>query len=464
VTVVNHFRHRCIHLLPLLAIVACGSDSPVSASTSIFDNSVTLVNSHWRNLLRGHDSLRLGQALYLQTVNPALVSPLGRYQLRVENIGRRTILTDVEIRSDSSGRFEMTPVLNDIGLDDGIEVGDRLRITLGLGDSQSTSEILVAGRNVESNEHDQERIDPLIQASDRAGNATNSFVVGGLIEGETGGSVFVRGSGFAADVERVDIYVVKDRDHWAGETIPRRPSEGLVKGPIKGRVSGGRLEPTNTGFNPGKKDIGVYDIVVDVNRDGIFDYEYDHKDGVDGEAKVGFTVQYSRAWLESLSDKHLLVNLAYDGPKRRKGAWRNVFERGQKVFVYVNPPVSRQHHGYVYKWLVPHRDFVTFWDRPTSSGCVPFAHLAFDRQTEKPQKGCTNSPPAFLDEADRKVDPVTKIETDRYDIVLDYDKDGCYTPGVDILDVASIDSGSELIDPAVVRGLPPEKQGGFRVK
>src|SRR5262249_13062747 len=158
----------------------------------------------------------------------------------------------------------------------------------------------------------------LVYASDAAGVPRNSFVTDAdHYDYEPHGNVYATASGLPRDVTKVDIYVVRDRDHWAGQSFPRNADEGLIKGPIEGTVVDGVLAPTDTGFTPSRAtDLGIYDIVVDVDRNGVFDYEFTKRDGADGEAKIGFTVQRSAKWFDTLTDRHLLVNLAYDNAGR----------------------------------------------------------------------------------------------------------------------------------------------------
>jgi hypothetical protein len=279
---------------------------------------------------------------------------------------------------------------------------------------------------------------------------------------ETGGPVYVSGSGFPQDVERVSIYVVRDRDRWTGSALPRGKSAGLVKGPVVAPIVDGMLPPTSTRFAPGPRDLGVYDIIVDVDRDGVFDYETTQKDAIDGEAKVGFTVQRSAKWLEGRKDKHLLANIAFDSSSRDKGAWRNTYSPGESVFAYINPAIGRKPgiHGHSYKWVVIHRDFKTFWDRGDANG-VPFHHLAVNKLDGLPQRGCTNTPPTYVFTARARLDPDTGRMANAFDIVIDQNGDGRYMPGIDLLDVAGLDETPRLISPTEQR--ETESNGGFVV-
>jgi hypothetical protein len=451
--------------LVLVAVVAVGAVGcgPDSGEGEFWRGNVTLVNSFWKDVLRGQDELRTGQTLYLQTVNPALVTPDARYAMKVENLRSHQVVLESETLSDRAGRFEMAALLHDLGQEDGIAEGDELRITLGDGRASYDVNLRVATRGGDS-EFRAMAAEPLVFASDSQGNPVNAFVFGDHYPSEVAGPVYVTATGLPMSATEVDIYVVRDDDRWAGKPIPTHANEGLMAGPIRGKVSGGKLAPTSTGFWPTEKLLGIYDILIDVDRNGVFDYEYTHKDGADGEAKIGFTVQYSAKWIEGLKDRHVLVNLAYDSFKSSSGTFRNVYQRGDKVFVYVNPPVNHDHHGKVTKWIVAHRDFTTFWDKPEADGAVPFSYLSVQQTQTVPQRGCTNSPPIYIMSADTATDPETGQQIDRFDIVLDYNGDGRYQAGVDILDVAGVDEKAAVIPLATIRALPPKMLGGFRVQ
>ena len=85
-----------------------------------------------------------------------------------------------------------------------------------------------------------------------------------------------------------------DADVWAGKRIPQAGDREWLAGPIVATADAqGRLAPLATGFVPGAGEVGVYDVLADLDRNGTFDWSFALKDGADGEQKVGFTVQYS---------------------------------------------------------------------------------------------------------------------------------------------------------------------------
>ena len=116
--------------------------------------------------------------------------------------------------------------------------------------------------------------------------------------------------------------------------------------------------------------LGIYDVLVDVDRNGTFDHGFSAKDGADGEGKVGFTLQYGAAWLRTklaMTSKHLLVNLAYSSSSRSGGTWSNSYSSADSIYSYVNPPVqSGGKHGYVVKLLLKHQSWSQFWNNPDS--------------------------------------------------------------------------------------------------
>jgi hypothetical protein len=87
-------------------------------------------------------------------------------------------------------------------------------------------------------------------------------------------------------------------------------------------------------------------------------------------------------------------------------------------------------------------------------GRRPIEGIAVNNITFKPQNGCTNSPPLITYNA----------EVGQYDMVLDFDGDGFYDIGRDILDVWSGDTAGGIIDPALVDAASDALRVGFTVQ
>jgi hypothetical protein len=240
-----------------------------------------------------------------------------------------------------------------------------------------------------------------------------------------------------------------------------------VFGPVAVTIdSSGNLPPTATGFVPTLDQVGVYDVLVDTNGEGTMEWGMNVKDGGDGvDEQVGFTVQYSAAWVRARGQRHVLVNIAYGSSSRDGGQWSNTFAANESVFSYLNPPVMHEYHFSVTKWVVRHQDFETFWNNQDletgDGGCIPFAQHAIQSLGIPIQRGCTNTGPVewgpfalLLDEG----------EGDTFDVVFDRNDDGCYMPGEDLLDVVGgANTSGDLVLWEDFSALDPADQVGFRV-
>jgi hypothetical protein len=449
-------------LVLLAAAFGACSNEAETARVGFSSSAIVAWNSHGEA-----GRLRIGESLSLETVLAGTLEPNTRYTVRASMRGGSP-LAEVHLMTDLSGKFPVQTILHDVGEFDDVQEGSTLDIAV-----ESPSGQTFAG-SVQVDDHHRlggagwdadEAVPPHVFAADASGAPQNAFAVGAttLADGEVGGELYVAGDRFPADAT-FDVYVVRDSDTWAGKRIPQHGDADWIAGPIVARSDGsGRLAATKTGFVPGREHIGIYDVLVDLDRNGTFDWSFTHKDGADGEQKVGFTIQYSQNWFKERTSKHILVNLAYDSASRDAGAWRNDFQAGEKVFTYVNPPVMHKYHASATKWVVKHQDWATYWNSqdPAANqggaagyGRRPIEHIAVNNITFKPQNGCTNSPPLVTFNA----------EVGQYDMVLDFDGDGYYDIGRDILDVWSGDSQGGLLDPAVVDAAPAAQRVGFTVK
>lgn len=407
--------------------------------------------------------LRRGESLAIRTERLADLRPETVYRAVVQSRDG-DVLGESDVLTDLRGAVPLYTLVHDVGEDGASRPGDTLRVKLmdSTGDIRGEASVVleappplqVPGFNV------SEVAPPHVFASSATGQPTNAFAVGGAGAGEVGGPVYVAGDGFPQAVAggHVDVYVARDADEWRGRTLPRAGDTTHVAGPISVSVSAeGRLTPTAV-FTPALRDVGIYDILVDVDRDGRFEWSFSSKDGADGLARVGFTVQYGAAWLAARTDSHLIVNIAYDSHRRDGGEFRNDYAEGEPVFLYMNPPVMHQYHFTVTKWIVRHQDFDAFWNNPAvadGDGAVPFDRFAVQSLEISTQTGCTNSSPTCFG--------VVPSSAEGYDVVFDRDGDGRYMPGEDLLDVVSGDTSGDLVSVAAVRAMPPERRVGFRV-
>jgi len=216
--------------------------------------------------------------------------------------------------------------------------------------------------------------------------------------------------------------------------------------------------------------LGIYDVLVDVDRNGTFDHGFSAKDGADGEGKVGFTLQYGAAWLRTklaMTSKHLLVNLAYSCSSRSGGTWSNSYSSADSIYSYVNPPVqSGGKHGYVVKLLLKHQSWSQFWNNPDSlaaggsgAGRIAISDHVVQNTGGTPQQGCTNSPPVKL--LNGQMAPANQR---RFDVVFDYGNDGYYDIGVDFLDVVADRTDGTLVTAKDLETMSDDQIYGFELQ
>ncbi len=441
-----------------LACAGCASGTDGLGRSGEGTSSLALVSSAGELNI-----LRRGESLSIRTERLADLRPETVYRAEVQTrdgevLGASDVLTDLR------GIVPIYTLVHDVGEHGEARAGDELRVKLfdPAGDIRAEASVVlesppplqVPGFNV------TEVSPPHVFAADAAGQPTNAFAVGGAGPGEVGGPVYVAGDGFPEAVagRQVDVYVAHDADEWRGRALPRTGDAAHVAGPVAVNVTAdGHLARTAV-FTPALRDVGIFDILVDVDRDGRFEWSFSSKDGADGLARVGFTVQYGAAWMAARTDSHIIVNIAYDSHHRDGGEWRNEFVEGEPVFMYLNPPVMHRYHFNVTKWIVRHQDFDAFWNNPAvadADGAVPFDRFSVRSLEISTQSDCTNSRPTCFG--------LVPSLAEGYDVVFDRDGDGRYMPGEDLLDVVSGDVGGELVPVSTVRSLPPERRVGFRV-
>ena len=269
---------------------------------------------------------------------------------------------------------------------------------------------------------------------------------------QPGSSVYVTGTGFTASTE-VDIYVVNDQISWsdgdqlrdvsASFTEETTPAETLsphgrsvdmlgtaerVTTDSDGTIASTRLwEIPSSGISGGSS----LDVVVDIDKDGLFDAATDY---VNDHFGVGFVIQESQA---SLSRKRAAgsdfnAQLACDANANYKGT----FLTTDSVYVYVMPETRMQvgQHRWVYKYVVAHKDSWTDGDTLTdvSGPSNPW-------EADTVQYGCTNEYRVL-------VWPAT-LTAGEYDVIIDVDRDGVYDEGTDILDGTSQVPGFVVVEP-----------------
>jgi len=422
------------------------------------------------------DVLRVGTALSVATLPELSLKANTIYKVLVSNINTNTQLASAELLSDKTGLIPLSTVAHDLGEFE--EVGESHTLSVKISDKANASvaemtlpvtphEVHFEGHGFSINEVQP----PHVFTADKNGTALNSFVVGGAPDpGEVAAPIYVAGKGFPTEVTKVDIYIVKDADVWQGKSIPKPGETGYVFGPIVGSLDRGILRPTALSWQPTGTDLGAYDVLVDVDRNGKFDYSFSVKDGADGEGKVGFTVQYGQAFYRAraaMEGKHLLVNLAFDSSSR-SGTWANTYTKSSKIYSYVNPPVqSGSRHAWVTKYVVYHQSWEKFWNNPvkyTQGGGgaerIYIGDIVVQQTGGTTQHSCTNSPPvAVINPEDLPIDATPF----KFDVVFDYDGDGYYDLGTDLLDVVGHRTDGALLSAKDLQSLSDDQIFGFQV-
>lgn len=284
-----------------LALQGCGLEQGNYAKSNHGSSTLAITNSEFE----GH-VLRTGTAVNIATPTDLVLKPDTVYEVTVTNLRTLQPVAQVQLLTDIVGALERSSVAHDIGEFDDVEDNDELLLELADPEKNTIVEtrIPVTPHIPEFEGHGfqvDERQPAHVYSCDSNGDAVNGYVVGALPDpGEVPAPLYVRGRGFPRTVAAVDIYVVRDRDKWQGSAIPQPGDEGYVAGPVVGTVVAGDLAPTQIpGWQPTGAAVGPYDILVDVDRNGTYDYGFSEKDASDGEDKVGLTIQYGAAWFRA---------------------------------------------------------------------------------------------------------------------------------------------------------------------
>jgi hypothetical protein len=284
-----------------LVVLGCGLDETTYKKQH--DNTTTLAIT---NAEGEQDVLRTGTSLSVALGSDLQLKANTVYRLTVTNTATQSLVSQADLLSDSLGMLEITTVAHDLGENDGVGERDTLQVRLSAPDGASVADTMVeltphaygyVGHGFTVNEIQP----PHVFSCDGAGTPVNAYVVGALPDaGETAAPIYVAGTGFPPNVTTVDLYIARDRDAWKGKAIPRHGEADFIAGPIVGTVVNGELKPVAvTDWKPAGKDLGPYDVLVDVDRNGTFDYSFSAKDGADGENKVGLTIQYGARWFRA---------------------------------------------------------------------------------------------------------------------------------------------------------------------
>lgn len=468
-------------LWTMVALVAgCVSDPGAGRSlgrTDYGSGSFALENSN-----REQGILRIGDSLRMYAAPGDLdLRPGHKYHFAVTNVSNDTTVSEGDVTTRDDGSLPPTTLAHDIGDMPGTSESEGDSLKVDIWDVDSADDHLEAfipllrvpalqgGWNI------QEVEPPHVFATDASRAPTNAFAVSDTGEtdpGEIPGPIFVGGDGLPYDGagDYVDVYVMRDHDTWQGFEIPQVGNADHVVGPIQVAVNDDGTLVSTLVWEPTVNDVGIYDILVDVDQNGVFDWDISNKDGADGEAKVGITIQHSQAWVRARRIRHIIMNIAFNDSDR-DGQWQNDFLGTDELYMYVNPDVTTRpdlNHKWVWKWIVRHQDFEEFWNNPANEGpdgCVDFTQNILGNFDVPAQHGCTNSAPILAGRADNIAGQ--NNGPGEFDVVFTFNTDGnvpnaSYCPGRDILDIVSSDTTETLVQD--IGDVPLEDRVGFRVQ
>ncbi len=576
--------------LAVLGLLACSLEEDTYKKSGFGNSSMAITNAEGeREVLRTGTSLNIG----VGTAEKLALKASTLYHVVVTNLKTGAEVASADLLSDSTGQIEISTVAHDLGEFDDVKDNDTLSVRIDAPDKKGLVEVAVpvtphevhfAGHGFQVDEVQP----PHLWSADKDGTPLNSYVVGALPDpGEVAAPIYVAGNGFPTGVTTVDLYVVKDGDLWQGKAMPKQGDAAHVYGPVVGTVDRGLLKLTALPWQPTAKDLGPYDVLVDVDRNGTFDYSFSAKDAADGEKKVGLTLQYGQKWFRAkaasvaanlsvdaadasytaadasakqaeaaavgggpdaqklatdaraqantakaqadtartaasaagaafnqtladdttaqaeatkadtaakaaaaaadaagklvsdtkaaaaaykaavaaaMSSKHLLVNLAYDSSSYSGGRWTNTYSQSSKIYSFVNPPVqSGERHAFVTKVVVHHQDWSKFWNNPdnVAKGKIYIGDKIVQTTGGTVQHSCTNSPPvAIINPQDLPLDVAVPM---KFDVVFDYNGDGYYDIGTDLLDVVGNTDAGNLITAKDLVGIPDDQIFGFQV-
>ena len=236
---------------------------------------------------------------------------------------------------------------------------------------------------------------PMVFAADQYGDGINSFL-------RTQHPVYAAGRNMTPNTD-VDLYVVDDVTNWIDEMSLVDVSGGKETATVDG--NGEFL--TRVWSSPSL--VAPYDIVADVNRNGIFDADTDF---IDGYYPVGFMVQ------TYASGGDIQVQIACDS----SNDYKDIFQTSDHVYAKLNPSTQQFTHKWVHKYVVVHQDEWNTGDQ--------LVDVSRGSEYDTPQYGCTNEGRVRVWSS--------PLSPGKYDIIIDVNRNGVYDEGLDFLD--NIDS------------------------
>ncbi len=314
-------RAICITGLVAIFTAGCGLEDPDLGRSGYGSSTMAITNAEGEN-----DVLRSGTSLNLKTKSSKVLTPNTFYSVVVTNSRTRAVLSRAQLLTDNAGQLELSSVAHDLGEFDDLKDEDSLMVNVqDPANNIALDAAIPITPHIPNFQGHGFQVDevqpPHIFSADKTGKPVNAFVVGASpAKDETAAPVHVVGKGFPAGVSSVHIYMVKDSDKWQGKQMPRSGDAAHVHGPITASVANGKLSTLALTWKPGHKDLGPYDVLVDVDRNGRYDYAFTAKDGSDGENKVGVTIQYSANWFAAKRDSESTTSARDEAKKAYQAA------------------------------------------------------------------------------------------------------------------------------------------------
>jgi uncharacterized protein YfaP (DUF2135 family) len=377
-------RKLTVVLFPLLLALpfACSEDGgtgPEPSRSGLYDSQGEPA-----------DQLDGGQSAYWQFAD---LQPRTQYDVTLKD-DMGTDVAIARLTTDPDGKIPLTA----IGFDLGLGIGGVGGTGGSFVPSQGTYTLDIfdlAGSVVASYVFTVDATTPMVFAADQQGDGINSFL-------RAQHPVYARGVNLTPG-ETIDLYVVDDVRFWSEDMALVDVSGGAETVTVDG--NGEFLQ--QVWASPSL--VAPYDIVADRDRNGSLGIK---EDLVDGYLPVGFMVQV----LGTGAD--IQVQIACDANRD----YKDIFEATENVYAVLNPRTQQFTHKWVHKYVVVHQDQWNDGD--------PLTDVTEGPEYDTPQYGCTN-------EGRVLIWPATLVPG-KYDIVIDVNRDGIYTQGMDFLD--NIDS------------------------
>lgn len=318
------------------------------------------------------------------------------------------------LTADVNGNILPTPILWDVGVDPQTgqpvdATGTYVVVASGEGRQVTFTFEILAGRSTSVGNRQAASGVAVILAGLPAVYAQGSVL--------SGTPVWVEGFGFPAN-QQVKLFVVRDRDDWTDGSSLTDESGGAETATTDGS---GNLPRTQVWASAQRRGTGQtdgdYDVVVDVNRNDRFDTA---TDVVVSAIGTGFTVQEP-----PVGSQHLAVELAAS----QQGAFKDEFGVTENISVWLNPPWRPlAPYQVVRKYIVLHK---SSWQDGDILVDVTGRH-----EQDLMRYACANqySCPVWL----------APLRPGKYDVVIDMDRDGKYTLGVDYIDAGINSSGQQV--------------------